>query len=83
MATDSKKDPASGKPRLQPKDRPDRQEMIFALSTDGKTIRSRNWKILRNWQEQITRLEENSGKGYTEFGGWIATLLGAPATPKS
>jgi hypothetical protein len=62
---------------VQPRDRPDRKEMIIAMATDGKNVRTKAWEIVRNWNEQITALKSQSTKGFG-FGGWMISLLGQP-----
>lgn len=62
---------------VQPRNRPDRKEMVFALATDGKTIRIRSWDIVRDWNEQIVALEAKESPALG-FGGWTCSLLGKP-----
>ena len=54
--------------------------MVFAFATDGQTVHYRIWAIVRNWNEQITKLEpDRKSKGdYQGFGGWMIGLLGEP-----
>jgi hypothetical protein len=68
----------TGHLEIQVSDRPDKQECIFALATDGKSIMHRAWKIIRNWEDQITKLEPQETRDADSFGGWIGGLLGEP-----
>jgi hypothetical protein len=70
-------EPDPNKAYVEPRKRPDRQEIVLALATDGKLVRTRAWKIIRNWNEAIGKLEpKDMGDGV--FTGWMASLLGEP-----
>jgi hypothetical protein len=69
---------ASGYSKVQTRDRPDKQEAIFALATDGKSITHRAWNINRNWEDQVIKLELRSLERADGFGGWVGSLLGEP-----
>jgi hypothetical protein len=63
---------------IQPRHRPDRQEMVFALATNGTSVQNRQWQIVRDWHERIIKLEPQKMQAYEGFGGWMVGLLGEP-----
>ena len=58
----------------QPRNRADRQEIVIAFATDGKTKAWRQWDIQRDWHEQVVALKETDAKE-AEIQSWMANLL--------
>jgi hypothetical protein len=68
--------PDQGKVFPEPRNRPDRRELVWAIVNDGKTAVQRMWNIRRDSLERVIRLElQPTDSGDLRPGGWIANLL--------
>jgi hypothetical protein len=57
----------------RPAERPDRQEVVIAVATDGRENQWRSWAIKRDWNERVVALEPRPMEG--ELTSWMTDLL--------
>jgi len=63
-----------GHPHIEPRLDPERQEIVLAFATDGKTTEWRRWDIVRDWNDVVLKLEEHPFDG-AQMTSWMNRLL--------